>query len=99
MGQYQQWLQYQENDKRLSTQVEALEAELAQFQECLDRLEQQQQNVVPLTGNPIIQALVAHLSAHRTPPIVIQGIYMKQTAPQHLTRKHPGLAILFLLRS
>ena len=68
MGQYQQWLQYQEIDKRLSTQVEALEAELAQFQECLDRLEQQQQDVVPLTDNPIIQALVAHLSAHRIPP-------------------------------
>jgi len=49
MGQYQQWLQYQEIDKRLSTQVEALEAELAQFKECLDRLEQQQQDVVPLT--------------------------------------------------
>jgi hypothetical protein len=68
MGQYQQWLQYQEIDKRLSTQVEALEAELAQFKECLDRLEQQQQDVVPLTDNPIIQALVAHLSAHRIPP-------------------------------
>jgi len=68
MGQYQQWLQYQEIDKRLSTQVEALEAELTQLQECLDRLEQQQQDVVPLTDNPIIQALVAHLSAHRIPP-------------------------------
>jgi len=68
MGQYQQWLQYQEIDKRLSTQVEALEAELAQFQESIDRLEQLQQDVVPLTANPIIQALVAHLSSHRIPP-------------------------------
>ena len=67
MGQYQQWLHYQEIDRRLSTEIEALEAELAQFQECLDRLEQQQ-DVVPLTDNPIIQALVAHLSAHRIPP-------------------------------
>ncbi len=68
MGQYQQWLQYQEIDKLLSTQVEALEAELAQIQDCLDRLEQQQQDVVPLTDNPIIQALVAHQSAHHIPP-------------------------------
>lgn len=67
MGQYQQWLQYQEIDKRLSTQVEALEAELAQLQECLDLLEQQQQGVVPLTDNPIIQALVAQLSTYHTP--------------------------------
>ena len=34
MGQYQQWLQYQEIHKHLSTQVEALEAELAQLQDC-----------------------------------------------------------------
>ncbi|HEX6110194.1 MAG TPA: hypothetical protein VFZ02_12350 [Ktedonobacteraceae bacterium] len=68
MGQYQQWLQYQEIDKLLSTQVEALEAELAQIQECLDRFEQQQQDVVPLTDNPIIRVLAAHLSAHHIPP-------------------------------
>ena len=40
MGQYQQWLQYQEIHRHLSTQVEALEAELAQLQDCLDSLEQ-----------------------------------------------------------
>ena len=40
MGQYQQWLQYQEIHRHLSTQVEALEAELAKLQECLDRLGQ-----------------------------------------------------------
>jgi hypothetical protein len=67
MGQYQQWLQYQEIDKRLGTQVEALEAELAQLQECLDRLDQQQE-VVPLLDNPIIQALVAHLPANLVSP-------------------------------
>jgi hypothetical protein len=67
MGQYQQWLQYQEIDKRLSTQVEALEAELAQLQEFLDLLEHQQHGVVPLTENPIIQALAAHLSTYDTP--------------------------------
>ena len=67
MGQYQQWLQYQEIHKRLSTQVEALEAELAKLQECLVRLDQQQE-VVPLTENPIIQALVAHLPANIVSP-------------------------------
>jgi hypothetical protein len=68
MGQYQQWLYYQEIDKCLSTQVEALEAELAQLQERLDHMEQQQQEVVPLTDNPIIQALVAHQSANHISP-------------------------------
>jgi hypothetical protein len=68
MGQYQQWLHYQEIDKCLSTQVEALEAELAQLQERLDHLEQQQQEVVPLTDNPIIQAFVAHQSANLSSP-------------------------------
>jgi hypothetical protein len=68
MGQYQQWLHHQEIDRRLNTEIEALEAELAQFQECLDRLEHQQQDVVPLTDNPIIQALNAHLSAYYISP-------------------------------
>jgi hypothetical protein len=68
MGQYQQWLHHQEIDRRLSTEIEALEAELAQFQDCLDRLEQQQQDGVPLTDNPIFQALHAHLSAYHIPP-------------------------------
>ena len=67
MGQYQQWLHYHEIDKRLSAQVEALEAELALLQECLERLDQQQE-VVPLTENPIIQALVAHLPANIVSP-------------------------------
>ena len=68
MGQYQQWLHHQEIDRRLNIEIEALEAELAQFQECLDRLEHQQQDVVPLTDNPIIQALNAHLSAYYISP-------------------------------
>ena len=67
MGQYQQWLQYQEIHRHLSTQVEALEAELAKLQECLDRLEQQQQ-VAPFTDNPIMQALVAHSATQSIPP-------------------------------
>ena len=67
MGQYQQWLHYQEINKRLGTQVEALEAELAELQECLDRL-RQQHRVASFTDNPIIQALVAHLPSQPVPP-------------------------------
>jgi len=67
MGQYQQWLQYQEIHRHLSTQVEALEVELAKLQECLDRLEQQHE-VASFTENPIMQALVAHLPSQPIPP-------------------------------
>jgi hypothetical protein len=67
MGQYQQWLHYQEINKRLGAEVEALEAELAELQQCLDRLGQQYE-VVSLTDNPIIQALVAHLPSQPVPP-------------------------------
>ena len=67
MGQYQQWLQYQEIHKHLSTQVEALKAELAKLQECLDRLGQQHE-VASFSDNPIMQALVAHTSSQPVPP-------------------------------
>ncbi len=66
MGQYQQWLHYQEINKRLGTQVEVIEAELAELQECLDRLGQQHE-LVSFTDNPIIQALVAHLPSQPVP--------------------------------
>jgi hypothetical protein len=68
MGQYQQWLHYQAIDRRLRTQVETLEAELAQLQEHLHLLEQQQQEVGSLIDNPIIQALVAHVHVHNISP-------------------------------
>ena len=67
MGQYQQWLHYQEIDKQLTTQVEAFEAELARLQTCLDDWEQQPPEAVPLTNNPILQALTAHLSFQHLP--------------------------------
>ena len=60
MGQYQQWLQYQEIHKHLSSQAEVLEAELTKLQDIVDQLEQQH-GPVPLVDNPIIQALVTHL--------------------------------------
>ena len=67
MGQYQQWLQYQEINRHLSTQVEALEAELAKLQECLDRLGQQHE-VASFSDNPIMQALSAQTSSQPIPP-------------------------------
>ncbi len=67
MGQYQQWLQYQEIHKRLISQVEALEAELAQLQDCLDQLEQQHR-IASFTDNPILQALIAHLPLQTATP-------------------------------
>ena len=60
MGQYQQWLQYQEIQRQLSTQVEALEAELAQLQDYVEQLGQQH-NRASFTENPIMQLLLAHL--------------------------------------
>ena len=67
MGQYQQWLQYQEIHRRLSTQVEALEAELAKLQECLVQLGQEHE-VASFSDNPIMLALVAHSSSQPFPP-------------------------------
>ena len=67
MGQYQQWLYHQEINKRLGTQVGALEAELAELRECLARLGQQLE-VASFTDNPITQALVAYLSSQPDPP-------------------------------
>jgi len=67
MGQYQQWLQYQEIQKHLSTQIEALEAELAQLQGYLEQLGQQH-NRASFTDNPIIQSLVAHLPLRPVSP-------------------------------
>lgn len=74
MGQYQQWLQYQEIQKRLSSQAEALEADLRQLQIYVNQFEQQQatESSVSLIDNPIVQTLIAHLSSraasaqHRT---------------------------------
>jgi hypothetical protein len=68
MGQYQQWLHYQAIDRRLRTQAETLEVELAQLQEHLHLLEQRQPEAPPLIDNPIIQALLANLRVYNSPP-------------------------------
>ena len=63
MAQYQQWLYYQEVDRRLRADLEALESELAQVQEQLRTLEY----TIPPTDNIIIRALAASLNEqHRT---------------------------------
>ena len=66
MGQYQQWLHYQDIDRHLRTQLEALEADLAQLQECLYLLEQEQ--LTHLADNPIMQLLAANLNGHGAMP-------------------------------
>lgn len=68
MGQYQRWLLYQEIDRRLRTELETLEKELAHLESQLDTafLEQIHQNSVPLTDNPIIRILMHALGVPGT---------------------------------
>jgi hypothetical protein len=61
MGQYQQWLHYQDIDRRLHATLQALEHELAQLDGVvLDEVAQQPDS---LEANPIISALLAHMVA------------------------------------
>ena len=61
MGQYQQWLHYQEIDRRLRATVETLEIEMARLESQLDSvfLEQLIQQGDSLAANPIISTLIA----------------------------------------
>jgi hypothetical protein len=70
MGQYQKWLEYQEIHKRLSSQVEALKAEITKLQDYANQFEQQHSLVSfeSFVENPIVQALVAHLPFQAVPP-------------------------------
>src|SRR5579884_2116973 len=60
MGQYRQWLSYQERERRLKAELAALEAELAQLEAALDTrfIEQLNQPAGTLTENLLIQALL-----------------------------------------
>jgi hypothetical protein len=57
MGQYQEWLLAQEIDRRLKSEVEALETEILYLKDRVTILEQ----TVPETENIILQALLAYL--------------------------------------
>ena len=57
MGQYQQWLHFQELDRQLRADLETLEAHLAQVQEQLHNLK----HTFPHPDNIIIRALTASL--------------------------------------
>ncbi len=59
MGQYQQWLHFQEIDRRLRATLDALEQELAQLECRVDDAQQPES----LAGNPIIFALAALIAA------------------------------------
>lgn len=56
MGQYQEWLLAQEVDRRLKTEIEALETEILYLKDRITILEQ----AVPETENVILQALLAY---------------------------------------
>lgn len=57
MGKYKQWLEYREVEQKLRTQFSTLEAELVSLQACAQQLEAEA-FAVPVTSNPIIQALL-----------------------------------------
>jgi hypothetical protein len=59
MGQYQQWLHFQEIDRRLRATLDALQQELDQIESQFDGSQQR----VMLIANPIISALSAHMVA------------------------------------
>ena len=96
MGQYQQWLQYQEIHKRLSSQAEALEAELRQLQNYLDQFEQQHTTApsLALIDNPIIQVLIAHLSSQ-----AVSAQHTVHSVSQDTNPDEPGDSISPALRN
>ena len=65
MGQYQQWLHYQEVDRRLRSTLEVLEIELARLESQLDSffLEQLMQQDNPLATNSILSTLLTQKGA------------------------------------
>jgi hypothetical protein len=98
MGQYQRWLQYQEIHQRLKSQVETFEMELAQLQDCLDRLEQEHE-VISSTDNPIVKALIAHLTSQPVPPIRNAKHALETNNPSEIGSDQSGDTISPALRS
>jgi hypothetical protein len=101
MGQYQQWLKYQEIQKRLSSQAEVVETELKQLQSYVNQFELQRSTIPsePLLDNPIIQALIAHLPSHAiSPQNSFQSIY-ETTHQSEACSDEPGDSISPALKS
>jgi hypothetical protein len=98
MGRYQQWLQYQEIHKHLSSQVEALEVELAELHDCLDKLGQHQE-VASFTDNPIMQALMAHIPFQAVPLNSNAKYTLETNNPPETGSDESGDSISLALRS
>lgn len=68
MGQYQQWLHYQEVDRRLRAELEALETELAQLKEVVCLTEAAFEQLPPQKENVLIRILAAGLNGLAVSP-------------------------------
>ncbi len=96
MGQYQQWLHYQEVDRRLRSTLEVLEIELARLESQLDScfLEQLMQQANPLATNSILSTLLTQKSASTNGhiPSNNEASSFSQTNEQEYAASHETLS-------
>lgn len=92
MGQYQRWLHYQEIDRRLRSELEALESELATLQQSMtdhpviktssSNGEASAEQAAPQTQNIVIRALDSSLKDHS--PTSGKTFHEAENLPAHL---------------
>ena len=96
MGQYQQWLHYQEVDRRLRSTLEVLEIELARLESQLDSffLEQLMQQDNPLATNSILSTLLTQKGASTNGhiPSNNEASSFSQTNEQEYAASHETLS-------
>jgi hypothetical protein len=79
MGQYQQWLHYQEVDQQLRSRLEQLETELTLLQAQAPVVEEEEVNIAS-SDNMLVQALLAYNNAKMASTDVTDVPYTKATA-------------------